>query len=219
MLVVLEQRGYLVNEPGTDRFRLTLKLFELAHRFAPIRRLTTAAEPIMSQLSDSIEQSCHLVVYYEGRGRVVAQQDSPSLRSFSVRLGADAPLVNTCSGHLLLAFAHPATRRTMLERIPKHHPQPGKRELESVYRRVVENGYERLVSDQVFGVEDVGYPVFNHAGKVTAALVVPFLSYLDDSHSVKIDAAREFIHEAALELSADLGHSSSQAALGALSSR
>jgi DNA-binding IclR family transcriptional regulator len=108
MLVVLEHRGYIYIPPESDRYRLTLKLFSLAHRFRPIQRLTSVATPLMRMLAFKLEQSCHLVIYYEGKGHVVAQQDSPSERILSVRLGAEVPLVDSCSGHVLLSYADAA---------------------------------------------------------------------------------------------------------------
>ncbi len=83
MLVVLEQRGYVSLPSGSDRYALTLQLFNLAHRFPPVKRLTKIAGPILQKLSYEIDQSCHLVIYYEGKGHVVVQQDS-LLRGFSV---------------------------------------------------------------------------------------------------------------------------------------
>jgi len=206
MLVVLEQRSYVVNRPGSDLYTLSLKMFELSHRYPPVKLLTVSAGPIMRQLSYAIEQSCHLVVYYDGKGHVVVQQDSPSERIFSVRLGAEAPLVNTCSGHLLLAFADENERRIMIDRIPGHHPGISKRNLAALIKGVLAAGFERIKSVQAEGVEDIGYPVFDYTGRIVAALVVPFVSYLDGSHPVKIDKVQEYVRDAAGELSDKLGY-------------
>src|SRR5918912_2398166 len=47
MLGVLERRGYIVRDPMTGHYSLTLRLFELANRHPPTRRPQTAALPIM----------------------------------------------------------------------------------------------------------------------------------------------------------------------------
>ncbi|MFT6044323.1 MAG: DNA-binding IclR family transcriptional regulator [Arenicella sp.] len=206
MLVVLEQRGYVAVIPGTDSYTLTLKLFELSHHFPPTKRLTSAATPILKRLAFEIEQSCHLVIYYEGRGRVVVQQDSPSERVISVRLGADAPLVNTCSGHVLLAFAEESERDRMLASIPKYHQKPHWTELSDRLERVRNRGYESIESAQIQGVLDIGLPIYDHSGSVVAALVVPFLAYLDGTHPVSADKARERLTLSAHAISSALGH-------------
>ena len=208
MLAVLEQRGYIELPAGSDKYRLTIKMFSLSNRFPPIKRLTSLANPIMQSLSYSIEQSCHLVIYYEGKGHVVVQQDSPSTRIFSVRLGAEAPLMNTCSGHLLLAFSNKEKREMMLNRIPENHPRPNKRGLGAILKQVIEQGFENITSAQAQGVQDIGYPVFDDTGQIVAALVVPFIGFLDGSRSVDTDLAHVKIKLAAEEMSSLLGYES-----------
>lgn len=207
MLVVLEQRGYVHSPPDSDKYFATLKLFELAHRFRPVQRLTAVAAPLMKDLSYRCEQSCHLVIYYEGKGHVVVQQDSPSERILSVRLGAEAPLIDSCSGHLILAYATPEERAAMIDRIPRHHRKPTRADCEKVVKRVQKQGYELIASAQIGNVRDIGYPVFDHAGQLMAALVVPFISYLDDSHPIDIDKAREMTAQTALLISRAMGYS------------
>ena len=38
MLAVLERRAYISLDPATDRYALTLKLFDVSHRYLPVRR-------------------------------------------------------------------------------------------------------------------------------------------------------------------------------------
>ncbi|WP_371186029.1 IclR family transcriptional regulator [Thalassotalea maritima] len=205
MLAVLEQRGYIETSKDSDKYRLTLRMFNLANRFPPIKRLTSLANPLMRKLSYAIEQSCHLVIYYEGKGHVVVQQDSPSARIFSVRLGAEAPLVNTCSGHLLLAFSDDEKREVMLNRVPKNHPKPNKKELKTILERVQEQGFESIVSAQTLGVTDVGYPIYDDTGQIAAALVVPFIGSLGDSQIIDAESAKVNIKATADEMSKLLG--------------
>jgi DNA-binding IclR family transcriptional regulator len=205
MLVVLEQRGYVEMSDDSDRYRLTLKMFGLANRFPPIKRLNTIANPIMQKLSYNIEQSSHLVIYYEGKGHVVVQQDSPSERIFSVRLGAEVPLINTCSGHILLAFSDKEKYQMMLNKIPDHHVKADNKSFLKIMKRVKEQGSERILSAQAQGVEDIGYPIFDYNGEVIAALAVPFLEYLDGSHKISFTDAQVKIQAAATEISTKLG--------------
>lgn len=205
MLAVLEQRGYIETSKDSDKYRLTLKMFSLSNRFPPIKRLTSLANPLMRRLSFIIEQSCHLVIYYEGKGHVVVQQDSPSTRIFSVRLGAEAPLMNTCSGHLLLAFSDPEKRELMINRVPENHPKPNKKAFQKILNNVAKQGYESIVSAQAQGVKDIGYPVFDDTGQIAAALVVPFIGFLDGSYSADTELVHENIKSTACEMSRLLG--------------
>src|SRR5437870_9290622 len=49
MVNALGRRGYIIQRDN-DRYSLTLKLFELAHRHKPIKSLTAAAAPLMREL-------------------------------------------------------------------------------------------------------------------------------------------------------------------------
>ena len=216
MMVVLEQRSYIRMRRDSDAYILTLRMFEMSHRFPPVARLTAAAGPIMKRLAHDTGQSCHMVIYYEGQGHVVAQYDAPTDRIFSVRLGAIAPLLDTCSGHILLAFADEEARAMMLSEIPGLKRSPGARGIDRMVRRVRGQGNEIVASAQVQGVTDIGYPVLDHSGYITAALVVPFLDYLDGSHPVSAERAAALTEAAAREISAALGRVEGTAATGAV---
>ena len=206
MLVVLEQRGYVELASNSDKYKLTLKMFGLSNQHPPIKKLTTIAKPIIQELTYHIEQSCHLVIYYEGKGHVLVQQDSPSERIFSVRLGAEAPLITTCSGHILLAFSNAKMQKIMLDKIPEHHPKLFDSSFKNKLKTIKDQGYEKILSEQIQGVIDVGYPVFDHNGDVVAALAVPFLEYLDGSHKVSFASAQKKIAAAADNISLNLGY-------------
>ncbi len=206
MIVVLEQRGYVAS--GTDdRYSLTLKMFQVSSQVAPLKRLTAIAIDVMHDLAVATLQSCHLVVYASGRGVIVAQESSPSARGLNVRIGAEAPLFDSCSGHLILAFADDGARRRMLaEQPPATPPPPPQAELERMINRVRKQGYESIRSGQVAGVHDIGYPVFDHSGRMQAALLIPFLEHIDGSHEVSLEACRALLAEAASAISRGLGH-------------
>ena len=206
MMAVLEQREYIQLREDSDAYVLTLKMFAVSHKFSPIARLSSAAAPVMKKLAQDTNQSCHTVIYYDGCGHVVGQQDALTDRIFSVRLGAEAPLLDTCSGHVLLAFADDEQRAVMLEHIPDHQRQPAVGEVEKLVSRIRKRGYEQVKSAQVQGVQDVGYPIFNQHGQITAALVIPFVAYGDKSNTVSVKEAARHAAAASQKISAALGY-------------
>ncbi len=206
MMAVLEQREYIKLRDDSDTYVLTLKMFGLSHKLPAIARLSAAAVPVMKRLAHDSNQSCHVAIYYDGRSHVVAQQDAPTERILSVRLGAKGSLMNTCSGHVLLAFSDAAEREQMIGSIPDHRSKPTTEEIDKVVRRVSKQGYETIKSPQVRGVQDIGYPVFDHSGRAVAALVVPFIAYLDNSHTVSLAEATALVRGSANEISTLLGH-------------
>ena len=211
MLAVLERRAYISLDPVTDRYALTLKIFEISHRYLPVKRLTSTALPVMQKLAAQLEQSCHLVIYYNGRGMIIAQAENPSQRSLNVRLGAEAPLTNSCSGHLLLTYADQKTRSEMLRAQPRHLKTGiSKSELDTIISKITEQGYESVPSTQIQGVKDIGFPVFDYSKKMVAALSIPFLEYLDGSQKSTFGEARDVLQNAAASISAALGYSEAE---------
>ncbi len=207
MLAVLERRGFIIAQNGTDKYTLTLKLFALSHRFPPVRRLGIVSAEVMRRLAFETQQSCHMTVYYSGQAHVVAQQDAPADVIFSVRLGVEVPLVNSCSGHVLLAFADGDLREAMLKEMPPTRTRPSPTELADMVARVRHQGYEQMNSPRTLGSTDIGVPVFDHRGSIIASLVVPFLGRLDQTTRVGVDDVIAALIAASHEISAGLGFS------------
>src|SRR6185436_11017574 len=67
MLACLERRGYIVKEEASGRYRLTLRLFELAHTHTPVDQLLHAADGPLREVSRKIRESVHLSVLSDGR--------------------------------------------------------------------------------------------------------------------------------------------------------
>ncbi len=115
MLVCLDERGYISQVSTDERYQLTLKLFELAHKHHPLQRLVGAARPLMQQVAEMTRQSCHLAMLSHSEVIVVAQVDSPGKMGFAVRLGANIDLLDTASGHVILAFQEKESQAMILK--------------------------------------------------------------------------------------------------------
>src|SRR6185295_5342988 len=103
MLACLERRGYVVKEESSGRYRLTLRLFELAHTHTPVDHLLHAAEGPVRDLARRIRESVHLSVLSDGKLLVLSQVESQNRTRVSVEVGAKFPVVRTASGRILLA--------------------------------------------------------------------------------------------------------------------
>ncbi|MEK9975294.1 MAG: IclR family transcriptional regulator, partial [Deltaproteobacteria bacterium] len=77
MVSVLEKRGYILCDPETERYSLSLKLFSIANRYQPARMLVKKSHPLMMQLTQATDQSCHLGIFHNGKILIIAQMDAP----------------------------------------------------------------------------------------------------------------------------------------------
>jgi len=175
ILLLLEKRGYIIRTRA-DRFRLSLKLFELAHRHPPVNRLVECALPVMRELAANVDQSCHLVVREGQNVLVVLQIDSPLPMRYSVALGSHFPMLETSSGAVLLAHLESKERDLIVERILAAGEGQGTRaEIEARLGEVAALGYEMRPSLAVEACTNISTPVRDHTGAVIAALTVPYI--------------------------------------------
>ncbi len=208
MVVTLERRGYVQGDHN-DRYTLTLKLFEMAHRQQPIRSLTAMALPLLRDLANVTRQSCHLSIYHSGRVAVIAQVDSPERWSFGLKVGAVMGLTDTSSGHVLLAFRDLAERERMLA---AHTRVEGENDVEpaallALLDEIRAAGHEIVPSRQMRGVTNVAFPVIGSSGDAVAAVNVPYLERIDKKINPEFDEVCRMVGEMTARLSALMGFS------------
>ena len=207
MVTALARRGYIEQRNG-DRYTLTLKLFELAHRHKPIKSLTAAAAPLMLELVHRALQSCHLTVFHAGRVMVVGEVDSPDRYAFGMKVGALVGLTDTASGYVLLAFQDDATRRVMLA---SHREVEGELDLDhaqlaKVVRDVAKKGYAEVQSRQTRGVTNIAFPIRGPLGNGIAVLNIPYIERIDKKLTPSIATVKEMLREASARLSLLMGY-------------
>jgi len=202
IIQLLEKRGYLVRAAKSDRYRLSLKLFELAHKHPPVNRLIDVALPVMRRLAADSDQSCHLVVLRDLQVLIVLQVDSPLPMRYSVALGSQFPILETSSGAVLLANLPVLERAALIERLRGSEEFAGG-EIAARLESIDTIGFEMRPSLAVDGCINISLPIRDHIGTTVAALTVP---YLPQKHA-RFDrqAVLKSAQAAALEISRGLG--------------
>ena len=187
-LLRLEKRGYLYRDPQSGLYRLSLRMFDLAHRQEPLRSLLTIAIPAMRELAADIGQSCNLGTLDNRSVRIVAQVESPADFGFRVRVGALFDVADTATGMVLAAFSD--------------EPFDGVDEdrLDAIR---ADGAYVRPDAAQP-GITDVVVPILRSNGReAVAAITVP---YIATSYSRSgTDAVLDRTIEAAQRVQAALG--------------
>jgi len=179
MLVALQGRGYIWQDPQTDRYTLTTLLFEIAHRTPLIRRLTTAAAPLMRDLAHSINQSVHLAVLSDDSVLIAGQVDPPARHVMSVRLGTRVDVWRASSGRVMMAFQTEAALAEMLRRAPLPDGMT-EADLRADLAAIRARGHEIVDSFVIRGVVNISAPIIDHTGEAIAALTVPHIERFND---------------------------------------
>lgn len=175
IIQLLEKRGYLVRGVKSDRYHLSLKLFELANRHPPVNRLVEAALPVMRTLAAGADQSCHLAVLNGTQILIVLQVDSPLPMRYSVALGSQFPILETSSGAVLLACLPQAARDHLTDLLVEADPSIVRDDLRQRLAAIDLNGFEMRPSLAVDGCINISLPIRDHLGTIVAALTVPYL--------------------------------------------
>jgi DNA-binding IclR family transcriptional regulator len=204
VILVLEARGYLYRRSGSDRYRLSLKLFELAHQTPSVRQLTDSALPIMQALAPKAQQSCHLAVLSGHEALIVLQIDSPLPMRYSVMLGAKFDFAETSSGVVIYAYSPQHVRDQLDAWLQADRRLPA--EIARVAARsasIAKAGFEVQKSLAVEGVTNISVPVFDHLSHVVAALTVPYIP--QRAATVPLQRVRDLTIEAGRAISINLG--------------
>lgn len=202
MLVVLQDRGFVTQDPVSDRYVLTTLLFEMAHRTPLIRRLTSNATPLMQELAQQINQSVHLAVLSDDAVLIVGQVDPPARHVMSIRLGTRVDLWRASSGRVMLAFQPPEELARAFARVPLPEGMTQER-VRADLAEIATRGHEIVDSFVLRGIVNISAPIIDHTGLALAALTVPHLERYGDPVSFA-DCCRATI-EVAARLSRSLG--------------
>ncbi|MEY3308887.1 MAG: transcriptional regulator [Pseudomonadota bacterium] len=204
MLMVLRKRGYVELAEEADRYSLTTKLFELAHRHPPTRRLTSIAGDAMQRLANRVNQSMHMVILHSAKVLVIAQVDCQDNNLTSVRLGAHIPIFETSSGRVLAAWMDDAALADLLaaaDPAPEARIAAFRGDLPGV--RAL--GHCQSPSFTIDGVTNIAAPVFDFRGRAIAAITIPFVHRLTGTSVVSLDETRRLLLETCDRISRQIG--------------
>jgi len=169
----LEKRAYVIKD-SAGRYRLSLKLYELAHIHPPVEQLLKAADEPMRALARSLRQSCHLSVLSQGKLLVLAEYGSPEKVRLSIVVGSSFPATRTASGRLLLARLPEDERQRFLNKEAQYRRQSAvqKKRLHDAISRIRKAGYSSAENETYMGTRDIAVPVGNSRIGLDAALAV-----------------------------------------------
>lgn len=204
MLVTLERRGYIVREPISGAFSLTLKLFELGQAHSPYEVLVRAARGPMRDLAAEIRQSCHLSAIRRGDIVVLHQEEAPARVRLSVEVGSTIPVLESASGRLLVAQLSDVGREELLARQTNFQTMPYA-DQDALLDRLSEirhRGFEFARSEHTAGVSDIAVLI---GTKSTATQVALTVAALCEDHETFIDQHVDAIRRRADDIARSIG--------------
>lgn len=199
MLNILVRRNYVANY--NDKFAPTTKLYRLSQAYPPVRRLLSAAIPIMEELSREVGFGCDLRVYNGGSQTVLSAVDAPGGLGFSVRTGSEIAVVPSASGRVLIAFQDSDTMELRLRESFTGRPESEIKAFRKDVHEVTIKGFAALQSKQYAGLYAISFPLLDVNDYAIAALTVPMLPRIDDPRQATREDVISALRGAAARLS------------------
>ncbi|THV20523.1 DNA-binding transcriptional regulator KdgR [Peteryoungia ipomoeae] len=181
LLQTMVELGYVEQDPETEKYGLTLKLFSLGARsLTEQTELLRVADQAMGKLSRATGESINLGILDDRDQRVVYihKYDSAYNLSMKSTLGLRNPLHSTSLGKALLAWRDDDEIRERLSKteLTKSAPRTitDLETLIEVLHATRHQGFAEEVEESEAGVRCMAIPIFNYMGKPVAAMSIAF---------------------------------------------
>ncbi|WP_386081939.1 DNA-binding transcriptional regulator KdgR [Vreelandella sp. F11] len=209
-LQTLKNLGYVTQNPESEKYRLTMKVFVLGSSALGNVDLIKTADPAMASLSKLTREAVHLGTLDTSTAEVVYvhKYNSHFNLCMHTRIGDRSPAYTNSIGKALLAHLPQNQLDTLLQNI-KLEPrtektvtseQVLKKELSSIAKSELSEDLEEM--DE--GVCCFATPIFDHNGKAIAALSmsIPSIRY----HQEITNEYKKILIEAGRNISENLGY-------------
>ena len=178
VLQTLKALGYVTQEVETERYRLTIRLFELGAKALESVDLVREADIEMRRIGSVTREAVHLGTFDEDAIIYIHKIDADYGLRMQSRIGRRNPLHSTAIGKVLLAWMEPAEAREVLSHIELRKSTAktlsSAEAVMSILPQVRAQGYGEDIEEQEEGLRCLAVPVFDRFGRVIAGLSVSF---------------------------------------------
>lgn len=199
--------GFVQQEPDSERYRLTMKVFELGSKALSQTDLVEVAKDQMQLLSDATGETVHLGALIDSEIIYLSKVDSRHMLGMYSRVGRRAPLHCTAIGKVLLAWEKAERRDRILKGVDFKKFREKTITTMDAYlaelTRTREQGFGEDREEFDDHIRCIGVPIFDRLGQPIAGLSVSFPTFRFNEAD-----APKYIHmlkEASRTISASMG--------------
>ena len=209
-LQTMKSLGFVRQETESERYGLTMKVFELGSKALQHLDLIDLAKRRMEVLSDKTSETIHLGVLIDNEVIYIHKIDAKYSIGMYSKIGKRAPIHATAMGKALLAWETPERRDAIISEVEFTRfretsiasPAQFLEELARTRQQKYGLDYEEFEEHMVC----IAAPVFDHLNSVVAALSITFAAFRFDP--AKQDDYATMVIDAGRAVSLDLGCSS-----------
>jgi len=174
VLTTLAERGFIVKDSRTDKYKLGIKFFELGSVVIKNMNLRKIAHPYMEKMLKEFNETVHLGILVEGEILSIEQEESGQSLSPRIFIGRRAPLHCTGVGKVIMAYFSKDKVAAIVEGkgLKKYTENTiiNKEELEKEFSKIRKQGYAVDNMEHEEGVRCIAGPIRGYTGKVSASL-------------------------------------------------
>jgi IclR family transcriptional regulator, KDG regulon repressor len=206
-LQTMKTLGYVRQEPDSERYGLTMRMFELGAKSLRYPDLVELAKPHMQRLSDATGETVHLGQLIDSEIIYVHKVDSRHMLGMYSRVGRRAPLHCTAIGKVLMAWERPERRAQVLAGCDfkrfRDKTITSREAYEQELERTLAQGFGQDREEFDDHIRCAAIPIFDRGNQVMAGLSVSFPTF-------RYDTAREpelvaMLRDASRDISRQLG--------------
>lgn len=176
ILSTLVQYGYVEQDEETSRYKLGYKFLEVSSKLLDSIDIRKEALPYLQQLENETNEVIHLVVYDQGEVVYIEKLDGNEALRMHSKVGKRAPMHCTSVGKAILAHLPDEVVLDVLKRkgMPAHtsHTITNEEQFLEELKQVRERGYALDLQENEYGITCISVPLFDHTGKVIAAMSI-----------------------------------------------
>lgn len=216
LVTLLEKREYLEHDPDSRRYFIGFKVLELHGQLVSRLEIVDQATPIMHELREQLGEFVHLARLVGHEVMYLKSIEGTRQAGFyTPPNGHRAPAHCTSLGKAILAYLPKEEIKAILTASALARLTPNtittEDELLADLEKVEARGYAVDDMEYAEGVRCVGAPVFNHEGKVVAAISLAAPSMRFPEHEIEEKGA--LVAKAARSISARLGQTNTSGAI------
>lgn len=177
MVNTLVEHGYAYQNPDTLRYRLTLRFAQIGSQINAQFSIRDIVHPYLRKLSAQFDESSCLAVEEDMEVIYLDVADGPDgMLKITQRIGKRAPMHSTGVGKLMLTQYTPEKLQTLAQTKGltglTPHTATSLAALQAELNATRDRGYALDDEECELGARCVAAPIYNHRGKVIAAISV-----------------------------------------------
>lgn len=210
LLGTLIYKGYVVQDVNTNKYRLTLKLFELGNKRIGDMDILDASKIYTEALMESINEVVHVVIRDNDDIIYIDKVEADNNIRMASKVGRRSPLYSTSVGKAILAYLDEGEvqriwNNSKIEKLTEKTITDYDVFLQEL-SKIKKLGYAEDDEENELGVRCIGAPVFNFRGEVEGAISISGPTFRVTKEKID-EIAKEVIKYAHL-ISKELGYRS-----------